>query len=165
MTEATLSVRPAQGVLLIRRMLQPFWRMRRGMTLGAQGVVIDENDQVLLVRHSYRPGWWFPGGGVEWGETLEDALVRELEEEVGVRLDGPPDLHGVFSNDANFPGDHIAVYVVRRWTRQGAYRQVGEIAETGMFAPGDVPRGINPGTRRRLGEIFDGVPLSAKWSG
>ena len=34
-----------------------------------------------------------------------------------------------------------------------------------MFAPSEVPGEIDIGTRRRLGEIFDGAPLSAKWSG
>jgi ADP-ribose pyrophosphatase YjhB (NUDIX family) len=62
------------------------------MTLGAQGVIIDEQERVLLVRHSYRPGWFFPGGGVEWGETLEQAVARELEEEVGGMLTAPPTL-------------------------------------------------------------------------
>ena len=139
-------------------------RLRRGMTLGSQGAVIDADGRILLVRHSYRPGWFFPGGGVEWGERLEEALARELEEEVGVSLTSPPVLHGVFSNNANFPGDHIALYVVRDWTREGAYRQVSEIAETGMFAISDLPDQIDPGTRWRLAEIFGGAPLSAKWS-
>lgn len=139
--------------------------MRRGMTLGAQGVIIDQSDRVLLVRHSYRPGWFFPGGGVEWGETLEDALLRELEEEVGVTLTDPPALHGVFSNNANFPGDHIVVYLVRQWKRRGDYRQKGEIAEAEMFAADDVPAQTDPGTSRRLAEIFRKAPLSAKWSG
>jgi ADP-ribose pyrophosphatase YjhB (NUDIX family) len=102
---------------------------------------------------------------VEWGETLEEALSRELEEEVGVTLTGPPVLHGVFSNNANFPGDHIAVYLVRQWTRAGDYRRMGEIAEAEMFAADDVPVRTDPGTRRRLAEIFRNAPLSAKWSG
>jgi mutator protein MutT len=133
------------------------------MTLGAQGVVMDGEDRVLLVRHSYRPGWFFPGGGVEWGETFEEALVRELEEEVGVTLTAAPVLHGLFSNGTNFPGDHIAVYVVRQWTRREGYRQRGEIAEAAMFAAGDVPALTDPGTRNRLAEIFGDAPLSPKW--
>jgi ADP-ribose pyrophosphatase YjhB (NUDIX family) len=133
------------------------------MTLGAQGVVIDEADRVLLVRHSYRPGWFFPGGGVEWGETLEEALTRELEEEVGVMLEGPPVLHGIFSNNANFPGDHIAVYLIRDWTRRESYLQTGEIAEAEIFAANNVPARTDVGTRHRLDEIFAGAPLSAHW--
>lgn len=149
---------------LFTKVMRPVWRLSRGLTLGAQGAVIDEAGRVLLVRHSYRPGWWFPGGGVERGETGEDALRRELEEEVGVKLEGPPELHGIFSNNANFPGDHIVVYLVRHWSREGAYRRTGEIAETGMFDPSGVPGDIDTGTRRRLGEIFDAAPRCAKWS-
>ena len=119
----------------LTKVLRPFWRMRRGLTLGAQGVIIDGSSRVLLVRHSYRPGWFFPGGGVEWNETIETALARELEEEVGVSLTAPAQLHGIFANFTSFPGDHIALFVVRDWERRGDYRKLGEIAEAGMFAP------------------------------
>jgi ADP-ribose pyrophosphatase YjhB (NUDIX family) len=137
--------------------------MRRGLTLGAQGAVIDAEGRVLLVRHSYRPGWWFPGGGVEWGETIETALARELDEEVGVRLTGPPLLHGVFANFASFPGDHIAVFVVRQFERAEDGRKRGEIAEAAMFERGDLPERIDPGTRARLDEIFDVLPARPLW--
>ena len=147
----------------LTKMLRPFRRLRKGLTLGAQGVVIDGNDRVLLVRHSYRPGWFFPGGGVEWNETIEMALARELEEEVGVSLSEPAQLHGIFGNFASFPGDHIALFVVRHWRRNGDYREPGEIAETGMFGAREMPDETDAGTRTRLREIFDGAPISARW--
>jgi ADP-ribose pyrophosphatase YjhB (NUDIX family) len=148
---------------MLTAMFRPFWRMRRGTTLGAQGAVIDGEGRVLLVRHGYRPGWWFPGGGVEWGETLEAALARELKEEVGVSLTGPVELHGVFGNFASFPGDHIAVFVVRHWQRRGEYWKLGEIAEARMFARGELPERIDPGTRARLDEMFDEIPVNPLW--
>jgi ADP-ribose pyrophosphatase YjhB (NUDIX family) len=137
--------------------------MRRGLTLGAQGAVIDQENRILLVRHNYRPGWFFPGGGVEWNETIETALARELEEEVGVSLTEPPELHGVFANFASFPGDHVAVFVVRHWRRREDYYQKGEIAEARMFARQHLPEQTDKGTRVRLAEIFDGAPRSSAW--
>ena len=148
---------------LLTAMFRPIWRLRRGMTLGAQGAVIDGQGRVLLVRHVYRPGWCFPGGGVEKGETLVEALARELDEEVGVTLTAAPNLHGVFSNYANFPGDHIALFVVRHWQRRSDYRRRGEIAEAGMFARHELPDRVDPGTRARLDEIFDQAPIGAHW--
>lgn len=137
--------------------------MRRGLTLGAQGAIIDQDNRILLVRHSYRPGWFFPGGGVEWYETIETALARELEEEVGVSLTEAPQLHGVFANFASFPGDHIAVFVVRHWRRREDYYRKGEIAEARMFERQDLPEETDRGTRVRLAEIFDRVPINPLW--
>jgi ADP-ribose pyrophosphatase YjhB (NUDIX family) len=143
----------------------PIERLRHGLTLGAQGAVIDQGNRVLLVRHSYRPGWFFPGGGVEWHEAVETALARELEEEVGVSLAGPPLLHGVFANFASFPGDHIALFVVRNWQRRDDHANQGEIAEAQLFGRDELPERTDPGTRLRLAEIFDGVALSPMWWG
>jgi len=147
----------------LTKVLRPFWRMRRGLTLGAQGVIIDGEQRVLLVRHSYRQGWFFPGGGVEWNETIATALERELEEEVGVHLSGPAQLHGIFTNFRSFPGDHIALFVVRDWERRGDYRKHGEIAEAGMFARRELPEETDAGTRTRLAEIFDRSPIGQRW--
>src|SRR5437588_2259057 len=82
----------------IRRVLHTYWRFARGMTLGVRAVVIDPQSRVFLVKHSYVAGWHLPGGGVEPGETIGDALARELLEEGGLSALEPPMLHGVFFN-------------------------------------------------------------------
>ncbi|MGH8515514.1 MAG: NUDIX domain-containing protein, partial [Gammaproteobacteria bacterium] len=71
--------------------------------------------------------------------------------------------HGIFANFTSFPGDHIALFVVRDWERRGDYRKRAEIAEAGMFAPQDVPDETDAGTRTRLAEIFDRSPISERW--
>ncbi len=148
---------------LITRALRPWWRLTRGLTLGAQGTVIDKHGRVLLVRHGYRPGWYFPGGGVERHETLEEALAREILEETGVELAGEPVLHGLFANIERFPGDHIAVFVVREWRQMRVPRPNVEIAEQGFFAADALPEGTDTGTRRRLDEILNGKPQTPNW--
>ena len=47
----------------------------RPITLGVRILLID-GDRVILVKHSYEPGWFLPGGGVKRGETLEQAARR-----------------------------------------------------------------------------------------
>src|SRR5579871_6186411 len=99
------------------------------MTLGVRGVVVAPDESVLLVRHGYVAGWHFPGGGVEVGETCEEALRRELEEEARIAIDGPPELHGLYFNPKPSRRDHIAVYVVRDFAVLGQRRPDREIAE------------------------------------
>jgi ADP-ribose pyrophosphatase YjhB (NUDIX family) len=140
-----------------------YWRLRRGATLGAQGAVIAGDDSVLLVRHSYRPGWHFPGGGIEWGETAETALGRELLEEAGVIVKGRPQLHGLFANFALLPSDHIAVFIVREWERPTIPPPNKEILESRFFSLADLPPNVTPGTSRRLKEIFGGAPKVPHW--
>ncbi len=133
------------------------------MTLGAQGIVIDDRDHVLLVRHGHRPGWHLPGGGVERGETIAEALLRELHEEVGVEPSKPPVLHGVFTNFTRFAGDHIAVFIVRHWHQPSIPQPNMEIAEQKFVAFDDLPKELVAGARNRLDEVFEGVAVSSTW--
>ena len=48
---------------------------QRPMTLGVRGLVIDADNRVLLVRHTYLPGFYLPGGGVESG-AISMSMVR-----------------------------------------------------------------------------------------
>src|SRR5690606_24266097 len=87
----------------------------RGMTMGVRAAVFAGNREIFLVRHSYVPGWYMPGGGVEPGETLRQALDKELREEGGIVLDGRPELFGVYLNRRISRRDHVALYVCREW--------------------------------------------------
>ena len=81
----------------------------------------------------------------------------------GVALDGAPELHGLFANIENFPGDHIAVFVVRRWKRARTPRPNPEILEQGFIATEALPPATDAGTRRRVAEILDGGALGETW--
>ena len=51
------------------------------------GAVVVQDGRVVLIRRGKEPmrgRWLVPGGTVEWGETLEEAVVREVEEETGL---------------------------------------------------------------------------------
>ncbi len=145
-----------------RLVMQPLWRQMRGMTLGTRTLVIRPSGEVLLVRHTYAPGWLLPGGGVERGETLQDAAVREVREEAGIEAEGEMLLHGVFLNERQFPGDHVACFVLRQF-RETPFTGNLEIAEARFFVPDQLPADTTGGTRRRIAEVLDGVPLSRIW--
>jgi 8-oxo-dGTP pyrophosphatase MutT (NUDIX family) len=142
--------------LPIRLFLQ-YASLRRGITLGVRGAAFDEQGRVFLVRHSYVPGWYLPGGGVELGETVEAALTRELMEEGGIAPGEPPQLFGIYLNRAVSVRDHVVVYVCRRCRQMTPPRLPNlEILEAGFFAPDALPQGATKGTRRRLAEIAGG---------
>ncbi|MBV9220747.1 MAG: NUDIX domain-containing protein [Methylobacteriaceae bacterium] len=138
-------------------------RYSRWMLLGVRGIVLDEAQGVFLVRHSYVAGWHLPGGGVEVGETVHDALARELAEEGNIVIDGAPVLHGVFFNRTLANRDHIAVFLVRRFHQTAARLPDREIADCGFFPLDRLPEGTTRPVRARLAEAIEGAPAAASW--
>ena len=133
------------------------------MTLGVRAVVRSPNGEFLLARHTYTPGWHFPGGGIEVGQAAEEALADELAQETGLCFSGAAQLHGIFFKRCVSARDHVVVY---------RYDAIGElpikppslkISELGYFAPECLPSGADPGTAQRIREIAFGKPISHEW--
>jgi 8-oxo-dGTP pyrophosphatase MutT (NUDIX family) len=162
-TRPLLSISAPLWDSVVRPLLHSYWRFARGMTLGVRGLVIDGAGRVLLVQHSYVRGWHLPGGGVEPGETLLEALARELAEEGNIRLTGAPALHGVFFNRRVSRRDHVAVYVVQDFLQDGLFEPNREIAAASFFALDALPNDTTAGTRARIAEALGGAPISEHW--
>ena len=147
----------------LRRLFHLYWRLARGMTLGVRGVVLDRDNRVFLVKHSYISGWHLPGGGVEVGESFADALERELIEEGRIALAGEAELHGVFFNSHVSRRDHVAVFVIRQFTQDRLPEPNHEIVACGFFDATALPDGTTEGTRLRIAEVLDGKAPIATW--
>jgi len=101
------------------------------------GTIPAEDGRILLVRRNINPSkgkWTFPGGFVDWGETVVGAALRETLEETGLRvdLDG---LVGVYS----YPDAPVVIVVYRARVAGGALQLNHEIQEFAWLSPGEIP--------------------------
>ena len=136
----------------------------RATTLGVRAVVRDDDGAVLLVRHTYLPGWYLPGGGVDPGETVAAAARREVAEETGVVPLDEPRLVGLYLNRRVSRRDHVALMVFDRPVGRPALRAPSmEIAEIGFFPLDALPEEATGATRRRLAEVFAAAPIATEW--
>jgi 8-oxo-dGTP pyrophosphatase MutT (NUDIX family) len=134
------------------------------MTLGVRGLIHDRaSNSVFLIRHTYVPGWQLPGGGVEVGETLLEALTRELAEEGNITLTAEPVLRSMHLNRSASRRDHVGFYLIENFTQASPKLPDYEIAEAGFFTLNNLPEGTTPATLRRIAEVFRGQTVSPYW--
>jgi 8-oxo-dGTP pyrophosphatase MutT (NUDIX family) len=149
--------------LTVNRLVHVYWRFARGLTLGVRALVLDRDGRVFLIKHSYVDGWHLPGGGVEVGETVLEAVARELHEEGNIELVGMPALHGVFYHPLYSNRDHVALFIVRGYRQLAPPQPNHEIIAHGFFPLDALPPGTTRGTRARIAEALHGAALSQRW--
>ncbi len=151
------------------RLIHATARLTRPLTLGVRAIILDDSDagesiKVFLVRHSYIPGWHLPGGAVEVGETVSEALIRETREECAIAIEpGAPRLFGLYFNRGISRRDHVAVYVARDFRVLSQRAPDWEILEAGFHAIRALPEGTAGAARARLAEVLDGQAQSPDW--
>lgn len=138
-------------------------RVTRPLTMGVRAMVLDGEDRICLIRHSYTAGWHMPGGAIEPGETAGEALARELWEETGLALQGEPALFALYLNRRWSARDHVALYLIRSFEATDHRPDPREILEHGFFPLTTLPEGTTGPTRRRIAEVLQATQPDPHW--
>lgn len=113
---------------------------KRGPLLTVD-VIIPTSDGIVLVkraREPYKGMWALPGGFVRYGERVEDAAMREAEEETGLKVKLRK-LVGVYSDPSRDPRGHIVSVCFLAEQANGRLSAKGDAAEARIFR--DIPWG------------------------
>jgi ADP-ribose pyrophosphatase YjhB (NUDIX family) len=133
--------------------LRGWWHLRRPRTSGVK-VVLRQGDDVLLVRHTYgrRSEWDLPGGFINDGEAPQDAVMRELSEEVGLDIKRPVAL-GAFVQRTSGRRDTVHCFAA---DADGAQVEIdeGEISQARWFPHDALPEAVTPYTRRMVARAY-----------
>ncbi len=124
--------------------------------LTVTAVLPDAEGRFLLVRRADNAHWVLPGGGVESGERVVEAVVREMEEETGVHV-RPTNLLGIYSNPdviISYGGGERQYQVVSiMFLCEAMYGEpciTEETLEWGYFAPNALPEPLAETHQERI---------------
>lgn len=129
-------------------------------TIGARILLIKDN-KILLVKHTYQQGWYTIGGAVERGESPLEAINRELEEEVGVKLNEPPKLFSIYYSNLEKRDDYVVLYTANHFSQDDS--RSPEISDKKWFSIDDLSGEVTPATRRRINEYLNRQTISDRW--
>ena len=123
--------------------------------------LIEKDDKILLVRHSYMPGWLLPGGGVGRGEPADAAILRELKEEIGLVRAAPPELFALYTRKVGWVTNVIVLY--RFKDAEFVFTPNWEIRAVQFTDPANPPPGTPRSVATRLKEVAGLQPPSPFW--
>lgn len=134
----------------------------RRPVVGVAAVARTVDGRVLLVRRADTGTWALPGGTLEWGEELHEALPREIEEETGARWVGFERVTGVYSRPDRDPRFHAVTICVLAEVAEPVRgpRNPLEIREAKLFALDDVPAELAMHMRDMLDDSLAGTNVT-----
>ncbi len=142
----------------IKKGYQNIFRIRSN---GARAIVINERGEILLVLHTYIPGWHFPGGGVDKGESPREAIIREVREEAGIIVQEIPSIFDCYYNKIVGVDDIVSLYIIKNFECKSFKSH--EIREAKWFALNQLPMDISNASKRRINEVFYNQKRLEKW--
>lgn len=116
---------------------------RPAFVIGSTAVVVAADGRILLVRHTYKPGWSTPGGFVDRHEDPRDAVVREVWEECGIRCVAEGEAAVMVRGDERIVEFIYALRPVDDGSVGAARPVSGEISQVRWFAPDDLPSDLS----------------------
>lgn len=150
---------------VVRRLLLMFGLGTKALmspvAFGVNAIVDDEQGHIVLVRHRYMQGLHLPGGGVSSGEPPAEAIIRELQEELGLTESSAPEFMALYTRQFGFITNVVALYRVRN--AKFTFRPNLEIRAIAHVDPTAPPADVRPGARRRLAELVGKASLSPYW--
>lgn len=118
-------------------------------------IIIEINGGVVLIKRKNPPyGWALPGGFVDYGESLEQAAMREAKEETGLNIKLIRQFHA-YSDPSRDPRHHT-ITVVYIASAQGKPRGKDDAVEANIFTRTDLPESIAFDHRQILEDYFTG---------
>ncbi|MFW5738884.1 MAG: NUDIX hydrolase [Myxococcota bacterium] len=124
---------------------------------GVLAIARTREGKYLLIRRSDTGTWSMPGGTLEWGETVRDALVREVKEEAGATVLEIGRLVGVYTRpdrDIRFHAVTVAVEVTVDASELGPSNPL-EILEARVFERDEIPASLAMGTEDMLRDALN----------
>lgn len=126
--------------------------------LAVNVAVIRENKILLTKREDFET-WIMPSGGVEDGESIGQAAIRETKEETGLDVELTK-LVGIYSRLGNMPSVHAVLFIAK--PIGGEIKcQEGETIAVEWFAFDEIPSPLSLGQRKKIEDVMEGISGTA----
>lgn len=130
-------------ITALHSMLKLAWFVRRPRTFGAHALALTPDGKVILVKLRYAPGWRLPGGGRGQDESPQDAVLRELREEIGMTAHGDVQVAAELEERPDFKRDLASLLIVRD-VEYRPRRWSWEVEAVIARRPNDMPGDLAP---------------------